>query len=142
MMSDFENMNVVLGSDIVNPIGRELPNLIGNTGYQCDDEINPQSKDGISHENVHENVIPRQDRFQETMKTFTSEFNMRLSQEIDSMISMMHNQRNGAINTAIVERVFQEIQKDVGSMSSSGNRHIEVSSSPNSQKNTEGNSGF
>ena len=31
MMSDFEIIDVVLGSDNSNPIGRELSNVIGNT---------------------------------------------------------------------------------------------------------------
>ena len=65
-------------------------------------------------------MIPRQDRFQETMETFTYEFNMRLSQEMVSMMSMMHNQTNRAISTAIAERVIPEIQNMVSSMSSWG----------------------
>ena len=91
---------------------------------------------------VHENIISRQDRFQETMETFTSEFNMRLSQEMDSMMSMMHSQINRAISTAIAERVIPEIQKIVSSRSSSGNRDTDASSSPNSEKIIEGNNGL
>ena len=37
-------------------------------------------ENGFGHY-VHENIIPRQDSFQETMETFTSEFNMRLSRD-------------------------------------------------------------
>ena len=147
MMSDFENMEVVLGSDSVNPIERELSNVIGNTESHCDNESNLQSGEDDSHVNgfghyVHENMIPRQDRFQETMESFTSEFNMRLSEEMDSMMSMMHNQINRAIRSAIAERVIPQIQNIVSSMSSSGYRDTEVSSSPNSQENTEGNKRF
>ena len=76
------------------------------------------------------------------MKTFTRKFNMRLSPEMDSMMSMMGNQINRAISTAIAESVFPEIQNIVSSMSSSGNIDTEASSSPNSQENTEENSGF
>ena len=83
-MSDFENMDVILGSDHVNPIERELSNVIGNSASHCDNESNLQSRENESRENdfghyVHENIIPRQDRFQETMETFTSEFNETLS---------------------------------------------------------------
>ena len=91
---------------------------------------------------VHENVIPRQDRFQETMEIITSEFIMRLSQEMDSMMSMMYSQINGAISSAIAERVIPEIQNVVSSMPSSGNRDSESSSSTNSQEITEGTNGF
>ena len=76
------------------------------------------------------------------METFASQFNMRLFQEMDSVMSVMHNQINRAISTAIAERVFPEIQIIVCSMSFSGNRDTEASSSPNSQEISEGNNGF
>ena len=84
MMSDFENMDVMRGHDNVNPIERELSNVIGNSGNHCDNESNLQSRENVSHGKdfghyVHENIIPIQDRFQETMETFSSEFNIRLS---------------------------------------------------------------
>ena len=58
------------------------------------------------------------------------------------MMAMMHSQIKRAINTAMAERVISEIQNMVSSLSSSGNRDTEASSSPNSQENTETNSGF
>ena len=70
------------------------------------------------------------------METFTSEFNLRLSKEMDSMMSMTHSQIR-ATSTAKAERGIPEIQNIVSSMSSSGNRDTEVSSSP-----TERNNGF
>ena len=139
MMSGFENMDVILGSDNVNPIERELSNEIGNAGSHCDNESNLQAKEndsrlhGIRHY-VNENAIPRQNRFRETMETFTSEYNIGLSQEMDSMMSMIHSQINTAIFTAIAERVIPEIQNIVSSMSSSKNWDTETDSSPNSKK--------
>ena len=53
------------------------------------------------------------------------------------MMSMVHNQINRAISTAISERVIAEIQNIVSSMSSSGYRDIEASVSPDSQENRE-----
>ena len=47
-----------------------------------------------------------------------------------------------SINTAIAERVIPEIQNIVSSISSSGNRDTEVSSSPNSQEKAKVNNGF
>ena len=116
-----ENMDVILGSDDVIPIERELSNVFGNSASHCDNESNLQSRENDSRENdfghyVHENIIPTQDIFQETMETLTSEFNMRLSQEMDSMMSMMHNQIIRTISTAIADRVIPEIQKIVSSM--------------------------
>ena len=76
------------------------------------------------------------------METFTSDLNMRRSQEMHSMMSMMHNQINSAISTAIAEGVFPEIHNIVSSMSSSGNRDTEASLSPNSQEVNERDKGF
>ena len=67
---------------------------------------------------------------------------MRLSHEMDSMMFMMHSQINRAISTAIAERVLPQVQNVVSSLSSSGNRDTEVSSSPNSQEIIEENIGF
>ena len=101
-----------------------------------------QAREGDSRINgfghyVNENAIPRQDRFQETMETFTSELNIRFSQQMDSMLSMMHDQINRAISTAKAERVVPEIQNIVSSMSS-----CESDSSPKSRENTRRNYGF
>ena len=134
MMSDFDNMDVILGNDNVIPIERELSEVIGNSESHFDMESNSHPRENDFGENgfghyVRENKIPRQDRFQETLETFTNEFNMRLCQEMESMMSMMHNQINRAISSAIAERVIPEIQNIVSSMSSSGNRDTEASSS-------------
>ena len=85
----------------------------------------------------YENNLHRQSDVRQSFETFSNEVNLRLSQEMDSMMSMMHSQINRAISTAIAERVIPEIQNIVISMSSSGNRDIEASVSPNSQENKE-----
>ena len=91
---------------------------------------------------AYENNLPRQNDVRQSLETFSNEFNLRLSQEIDSMMSMMHSQINRAFSNAITERVIPEIQNIVSSMSSSGNRDTEASASPNSQENGECSSGF
>ena len=96
LKSDFENLDVMFGNDNANVFERELSNAIGNPENHGDADSNLQSRENDSHEIdfghfVHENMIPRQDRFHETIETFTSEFNMRLSQEKDSVIPMMHS---------------------------------------------------
>ena len=91
---------------------------------------------------VHENSLPRQNDVRKTLETFSNEFNIRLSQEMDSMMSMMPNQINRAINTAIAEKVISEIQNILSYISSSGNRDTENNMSPNSQERRECPSGF
>ena len=57
-------------------------------------------------------------------------------------MSMVNNQINRAISTAISERVIPESQNIVSSMSSSGNRDTEASMSPSSQENRENSYGL
>ena len=117
-------------------IERELSEDIGNPENHCVIESVSQFRGNHSQENTfgqygHEGTIPRQDKFQETMETFTSEITMMLSQEMNSMMSMMHTQINRAITSAIAERVIPEIQNIV---SSSGNWDTESGLSPDSQE--------
>ena len=50
---------------------------------------------------------------------------------------MMHFQINGAISSVISDRVIPEIRNIVSSMTSSGNRDTDTSSSSNDQENRE-----
>ena len=84
----------------------------------------------------------RQNEVRQSFEIFPNEFNLRLSQEMDSMMSMVHNQINRAISDAISEKVIPEFQNIVSSMSSSGNRDTEASMSPSSQENRENSSGL
>ena len=121
MMSDFENMDKIHRNENTNPIERDLSDVIGT------------QKTIATMSQIHslEKIILRemevefQDRLQETMETFTSEINMDLSQEMDSIMSMMHTQIIRAKNLANAERVIPEFQNNVSSMSSSGNRNTE-----------------
>ena len=141
MMSDIDNLDVMLGSGNENPIERELSDAIEQSSVQGDYEANEYQR--INYRNfVQESEPLRQNEVWQSFETFTNEFNLRLSQEIDSMMSMVHNQINRAISTAISERVIPEIQNIVSSMSSSGNRDTEASMSPSSQENRENPSGL
>ena len=90
---------------------------------------------------LHENDLLRQNEVRQSFETFSNEFNLRLSQEMDSLMSMMHSQINRAITTAIAERVIPEIENIANSMSSTGHMDTEASLSPNSQENRESASG-
>ena len=141
MLSDIENMDVMLGNGSNNPIERELADAIEQSSVQGDVESNEHLGNQYTSF-AYENNLPRQNDIRQSLETFSNEFNLRLSQEMDSMMSMMHSQINRAISNAITERVIPEIQNIVSSMSSSGNRHTEASASPNSQENRECSSGF
>ena len=140
ILSDIENMDVMLGNGDSNPIERELADSIEQSSVQGDIESNTHLGDQCASF-TYENNLPRQNDVRQSFETFSNEFNLRLFQEMDSMMSMMHSQINRAINNAIGEKVIPEIQNIVSSMSSSGNGDTEASGSPNSQENRECSSG-
>ena len=141
ILSDIENMDVMLGNGDNNPIERDLADDIEQSSMQGDIESSEQL--GNQYNNfTYENSLPRQSDVRQSFEMFSNEFNLRLSQEMDSMMSMMHSQINRAISNAISERVIPEIQNIVSSMSSSRNRDTEAIVSPNSQENREYPSGF
>ena len=147
MMSDFEIIVVLNGNEKTNPIEREVSDANGNTENHCDIESNSQIRVNHPLENDfgqygHGGRIPKQDRFQETMETFTIDFNKRCSQEMDSLMSMMHSHINRATSSTIAERVLPEIQNIVRSMSYSRNRDTESGLFPDSQRIREDTNGF
>ena len=140
MMSDFENLDVMLGNGNNTPIERDLADAINQSSAHGDADTNVYQGSEY-RDTLHENYLLRQKEVRQSFETFSNEFNLRLSQEMDSMMSMMHSQINRAITAAIAERVVPEIQNIANSMSSTGHRDTEASLSPNSQENRESASG-
>ena len=134
MMSDMDNLDIMLGNGNSNPIERELVEAIDQSSVHSDSETNLYQRDEYGSFS-HGNGERRQNDVRQSFETFSNEFNLRLSQELDSMMVMVHNQINRAISTAISEKVLPEIQNIVSSMTSSGNRDTEASLSLNSQEN-------
>ena len=134
ILSEIENMDVMLRNRYSNPIEKDLADAFEQSSVQGDIESNMHLGDQYASFN-YENNLPRQNDVRQSFETFSNEFNFRLSQEMDSMMSMMHSQIKRAINNAIAENVSPEIQNIVSSMSSSGNRDTEVNVSPESQEN-------
>ena len=126
MMSDMDNLDVMLGNGDSNPIEKELADAIEQSSVQGDIETNMHQRDEY-RDFTCENDSFRQNDVRQSFEIFSNEFNLRLSQDMDSMMSMMHNQIHRAISTAIAERVIPEIQNIVSSMSSSGNGDTEAS---------------
>ena len=140
MMSDFENLDIMLGNSNINHIEKELAEAIDQSSTHGHADTNAYQENEYRNY-LHENDLLRQNEVRQSFETFSNEFNLRLSQEMDSMMSMMHSQINRAITTAIAERVIPEIQNIANSMSSTGHRDTEASSSPSSQENRESASG-
>ena len=56
------------------------------------------------------NEAPKQDRLLESKETPSSEMTLRLSQEMVSLLSMMHTQFNRAISSSISDRAIGKRQ--------------------------------
>ena len=140
IMSDFENLDVMLGNSNNNPIEKELTEAIDQSSTHRDADTNAYLVNEYRNY-LHENDLLRQNEVRQSFETYSNEFNLRLSQELDSMMSMMHSQINRAITTAIAERVIPGIQNIANSISSTGHRDTEASLSPSSQENRESASG-
>ena len=136
MMSDTDNLDVMLGNGNENPIERELADAIEQSSTQGDYEAYEFHRANYGNFTQEDEPLGQND-VRQSFETFSNEFILRLSQELDSMMTMIHNQINRAISAAISERVIPEIQNNVSSMSSSGNRDSEASLSPSSQENRE-----
>ena len=141
MMTEFDNLDVMIGSENANPIEWELANAVEELSVQGDTESNMYSRNEF-RDFTCENDNHRQNEARESIEAFANEFNLKLSQDIDSMVAMMHTQINRAISSAISDRIIPEIRNLVSSTSSSRNRETEASSSPNSQENRDNNPGL
>ena len=109
MMSDMDNLDAMLGNGSVNPIERELVDAIEQSSVQGDSEANIHQWSDY-RDFACENDAFRQNVVRQSFETFSNKFNLRLSQEMDSMMLMVHNQINRALSNAISERVIPEIQ--------------------------------
>ena len=137
-----KNLDVTEGSDNINPNARELASAIEESSGHNDTESNMPAREDFLQGNEFKDQnfgknVPRHEGILESLETFTNEVNLRLSQEMDSMMSMVLAQINRAISSAISDRVIPERRKIVSSMSSSGIRDTEAGSSPKSQENRE-----
>ena len=87
MMSDIDNLDIMLGNPGENPIERELADAIEQSSVQRDTEDNEYHRDDY-RSFIQKNEFIRQNDVRQSFETFSNEFNLRLSQETDSMMSM------------------------------------------------------
>ena len=78
MMSDIDNLDVMLGSGNENSIERELADAIEQSSVQGDHEANEYQRDNYRIF-AQENESLRQNEARQSFENFTSEFNLRLS---------------------------------------------------------------
>ena len=139
-ITDFDNLDVMVVSVNFNPVKKELARVFGKFSIQYDTESNLPAGEDFPQENElknqnYGNNIPRHEGILESLETFTNEVNLRLIQEMDSMMSMLDAQINGTINSAISDGVIPEIFCELVC-------DTEASLSPHSQENGERTTGL
>ena len=134
MLSDYGNMDIMLGDGNSNSIERELDSLINVPDRQQYLHSFP-NRENSSQENEIRNIDNRNEpigegRLMESINTLSGEMNARMSREMESMMDFMQTQISRAINSVISERIIPEIQSMMGN-SVLAQHGIEPNSSPN-----------
>ena len=117
MLSDYGNMNVMLGDGNSNSIERELDSLINVSEKQQDFQSFPNRENSSLENEIGDidsrNEPVRESRLVESINMPSGEMNGRMSQEMESMMDVMHTQIIRALSSAISERIIPEIQNMV-----------------------------
>ena len=117
MLSDYGNMDVMLGERNSNSLERELDSLINAPEGQQDFQSFP-NRENSSQENEIRNIDSknesvRESRLMESINMLSGEMNARMSREMEAMMDLMQSQISRAISSAISERITPEIQNMV-----------------------------
>ena len=117
MLSDYGNMDVMLGGRSSNSIERELDSLINVPEGQRDFQSFPNRENSSQENEIRDidsgNEPVRESRLIESINTLSGEMNARMSREMEAMMDLMQSQITRAISSAISERIIPEIQNMV-----------------------------
>ena len=117
MLSDYGNMDVMLGEGNLNSIERKLDSLINVPERQQDFQSFPNREMSSQENEIRDidgrNEPVRESRLMESINMLSGEMNNRMSCEMETMMDLMHSQISRAISSAISERIIPEIQNMV-----------------------------
>ena len=117
MVSDYGNLDVMLGEGNSNPIERKLDSLINVPERQQDFQSFPNRENSSQENEIRDidsrNEPVRESRLVEPMNMLSGEMNARMSREMEAMMDLMQSQISRAISSAISERIIPEIQNMV-----------------------------
>ena len=117
MLSDYGNMDVMLGEGNSNSLKRELDSLINAPEGPQDFRSFPK-RENSSQENEVRDIDSRNEpvgesRLLESINMLSGEMNARMSREMETMMDLLHSQISSAISSVISERIIPEIQNMV-----------------------------
>ena len=119
MLSDIENMDIVIGNSDTNSIERELRNVYdGSVETNRDHESNERNTQGSSSQanefrkfrNIHDAHVGRENSDRDNLETLSSELNDRISREINSLIGTVNVQIQRTVEEAICSQVLPQVQ--------------------------------
>ena len=117
MLSDYGNMDVMLGEGNSNSKERELDSLINVPERQQDFQSFPNRENSSQENEIRDidsrNEPVRESRLVESINMLSGEMNARMSREMEAMMDLMQSQISRAISSAISERIIPEIQNMV-----------------------------
>ena len=117
MLSDYGNMDVMLGDGNSNSIERDLDSLINAPDGRRDYRSFPNRENSSQENEIRDidsrNEPVRESRLIESINTLSGEINARMSREMEAMMDLMQSQITRAISSAISERIIPEIQNMV-----------------------------
>ena len=105
MLSDYGNMDVMLGDGNSNSIERELDSLINVPGRQRVFQSFPNRKNSSPENEIRDisnrNEPVSEERLIESINTLSSMMNDRMSREMETIMDFMQTQISRTINSAI-----------------------------------------
>ena len=117
MLSDYGNMDVMLGDGNSNSIERDLDTLINVPDGRRDYRSFPNRENSSQENEIRDidsrNEPVRESRLLESINTLSGEINARMSREMEAMMDLVQSQITRAISSAISERIIPEIQNMV-----------------------------
>ena len=120
VLSDYGNMDIMLGDGNSNSIERELDSLINVPDRPQDFQSFPNRENSSQENEIRDidnrNEPVREGRLIESINVLSGEMNARMSREMETMMELMHTQISRAINSAISERIIPELQNMVGTL--------------------------
>ena len=117
MLSDYGNMDLMLGDGNSNSIERDLDALINVPDGRRDYRSFPNRENSSQENEIRDidsrNEPVRESRLIESINTLSGEINARMSREMETMMDLMQTQITRAISSAMSERIIPEIQNMV-----------------------------
>ena len=114
ILSDIENMDVMLGSGEYNHIERDIDQMTGFSNiFNRDDNEEGHSMRGTSSQDNEIRNKPENrnnPHLSGDLDMLSGEINLRISQEIKSLLNGMNSQIENAISSAISERIIPQVQ--------------------------------